>query len=52
MDYRRYDLVVAGSGLFGLTVARRAAQLLDKRVLIVERSHMGGNATASSSRRK
>lgn len=41
----RYDLIVVGSGLFGLTVAERAASQLGKRVLIVERrSHLGGNA--------
>ncbi|WRS30950.1 UDP-galactopyranose mutase [Actinomycetaceae bacterium MB13-C1-2] len=40
-----YDLVVVGSGLFGLTVAESAARLWDARVAIVEkRSHIGGNA--------
>ena len=40
-----YDLIVVGSGFFGLTVAERAASQLDKRVLVVERrSHIGGNA--------
>ena len=40
-----YDLVVVGSGLFGLTVAERVAEGLGKRVLVVERrSHLGGNA--------
>ncbi|MFT4263052.1 MAG: UDP-galactopyranose mutase [Nocardioides sp.] len=39
------DLVVVGSGLFGLTIAERVAADLDKRVLILERrSHLGGNA--------
>ncbi|TQL67281.1 UDP-galactopyranose mutase [Nocardioides albertanoniae] len=39
------DLVVVGSGLFGLTIAERAASELDKKVLIIERrSHVGGNA--------
>ncbi|GGR68335.1 UDP-galactopyranose mutase [Nocardioides luteus] len=39
------DLVVVGSGLFGLTIAERAAAELDKKVLIIERrSHIGGNA--------
>ena len=39
------DLVVAGSGLFGLTVAERCARELGLRVLIVERrDHIGGNA--------
>ncbi|MFT4201350.1 UDP-galactopyranose mutase [Gordonia sp. (in: high G+C Gram-positive bacteria)] len=40
-----YDLIVVGSGLYGLTVAERAATQLGKRVLIVERrEHLGGNA--------
>jgi UDP-galactopyranose mutase len=43
--YEGYDLVVVGSGFFGLTVAERAATELDKRVLVLERrSHLGGNA--------
>ena len=45
MSYAGYDLVVVGSGFFGLTVAERAASELDKRVLVLERrSHIGGNA--------
>src|SRR5215470_11200565 len=40
-----YDLVVVGSGFFGLTVAERAATQLGKRVLVVDRrGHIGGNA--------
>ena len=43
--YEGYDLVVVGSGFFGLTIAERAANELDKRVLVLERrSHLGGNA--------
>ena len=39
------DLVVAGSGFFGLTVAERCASELGLRVLVVERRHhIGGNA--------
>ncbi|GAB7004226.1 UDP-galactopyranose mutase [Nocardioides sp. AN3] len=39
------DLLVVGSGFFGLTVAERVASELDKKVLILERrSHLGGNA--------
>jgi UDP-galactopyranose mutase len=42
--YADYDLVVVGSGLYGLTVAQMVADL-GRRVLIVEkRSHLGGNA--------
>lgn len=45
MSFARYDLVVVGSGFFGLTVAERAATQLNKRVLVVERRHhLGGNA--------
>lgn len=40
-----YDLIVVGSGFFGLTVAERAASQKGSRVLIVERrNHIGGNA--------
>ena len=43
--YEEYDLVVVGSGFFGLTIAERAANELGKRVLVLERrSHIGGNA--------
>jgi UDP-galactopyranose mutase len=39
------DLVIAGAGLFGLTVAERSARELGLRVLVVERrDHIGGNA--------
>jgi UDP-galactopyranose mutase len=45
VSYAEYDLVVVGSGFFGLTVAERAASELDKRVLVLERRpHIGGNA--------
>ena len=39
------ELVVVGSGFFGLTVAERVATQLDKRVLVIDRrDHIGGNA--------
>jgi UDP-galactopyranose mutase len=39
------DLVVVGSGFFGLTVAERCASELGLKVLILERRHhLGGNA--------
>ena len=39
------DLVVVGSGFFGLTVARQAADELGLKVLVIEkRAHIGGNA--------
>ena len=41
----QHDLVVVGSGFFGLTVAERAASELGKRVLVLDRrDHIGGNA--------
>ena len=44
-EWENYDLVVVGSGFFGLTVAERAATQLGKRVLVLERRpHIGGNA--------
>ncbi|MEU3274048.1 UDP-galactopyranose mutase [Saccharomonospora sp. NPDC006951] len=43
--YAGYDLIVVGSGFYGLTIAERAASQLDKRVLVLERRHhIGGNA--------
>ncbi len=39
------DLVVVGSGFFGLTVAERIAAEFDRKVLVIDRrSHIGGNA--------
>lgn len=38
------DLLIVGAGLFGLTIAERAAQAGRKVVLIDRRSHIGGNA--------
>ncbi|SNR29028.1 UDP-galactopyranose mutase [Haloechinothrix alba] len=44
-DLADFDLVVVGSGFFGLTIAERAARELDSRVLVLERRpHIGGNA--------
>jgi UDP-galactopyranose mutase len=40
-----HDLVVVGSGLFGLTIAERCANELGLKVLVLERRHhIGGNA--------
>ncbi|GAA0611449.1 UDP-galactopyranose mutase [Kutzneria viridogrisea] len=45
MSFSGYDLIIVGSGFFGLTVAERAATQLNKRVLVLERrNHIGGNA--------
>jgi len=40
-----FDLIIVGSGFFGLTIAERAASQLGKRVLVLDRRHhIGGNA--------
>lgn len=39
-----YEYVVVGAGIAGLTVAERIANVLGKKVLVIEkRSHIGGN---------
>jgi UDP-galactopyranose mutase len=44
-DIAGHDLVVVGSGFYGLTVAEQVASRLDRRVLVLERrDHIGGNA--------
>jgi UDP-galactopyranose mutase len=45
MKKPEYDLIVVGSGFYGLTIAERTATQLNRRVLLLERrSHLGGNA--------
>src|SRR5580698_1081772 len=45
MIYDDVDLVVAGAGFFGLTLAECASRELGLRVLVIERrNHIGGNA--------
>jgi len=45
VDLGDSDLVVVGSGLYGLTIAEQVATKLNKKVAIIEkRSHIGGNA--------
>ena len=45
------DLVVVGSGFFGLTVAERVARELDRRDLVIDRrDHIGGNAYSAPER--
>lgn len=40
----KHDLIVVGAGIFGLTIAERMANELDKKVLIIDkRNHIGGN---------
>jgi UDP-galactopyranose mutase len=44
-DFQNADLVVVGSGFYGLTIAERAAREMGLRVLVLERrAHIGGNA--------
>ena len=41
----KHDLVIVGSGFFGLTIAERCATELGLKVLVLERRHhLGGNA--------
>ena len=43
--FKTPEIVIVGSGLFGLTIAERVANVLGRQVLILEkRSHIGGNA--------
>ena len=40
----KYEYVVVGAGIAGLTMAERIANVLNKKVLVIEkRSHIGGN---------
>ncbi len=44
-DFAACDLIVAGSGFYGATIAERCAAELGLRVLVLERrAHFGGNA--------
>ena len=43
-EYYKYDVLVVGCGLSGVTVAERYANALNKKVLIIDkRNHIGGN---------
>lgn len=49
MTLNQYDIVVAGAGFFGATIAERVASELGKRVLVLDRrNHIGGNAYTST----
>lgn len=40
----KYDFLIVGAGLFGSVLAERIANILDKKVLVIEkRKHIGGN---------
>jgi len=43
-DLHRADLVIVGSGFYGLTIAERAASTGFRVVILEKRSHLGGNA--------
>ena len=44
-DFAAADLIVVGSGFYGLTVAEQAASRFGAQVLVIEaRDHLGGNA--------
>ncbi len=45
MDLEDFDLVVVGAGVFGLTIAERTANLLGRKVCVLDRRpHFGGNS--------
>ena len=40
----KYDILIIGAGISGLTLAERYANLLNKKVLVIDkRDHIGGN---------
>ncbi|MBQ1273148.1 MAG: NAD(P)-binding protein, partial [Aeriscardovia sp.] len=41
---KKYDLLVVGAGLFGLTISQRAAEEGFSTLVIDKRNHIGGNA--------
>lgn len=44
-DFADFNLVIAGAGFYGLTIAHQAARKLGLKVLVIEkRNHIGGNA--------
>lgn len=45
MDFSRFDVIIVGAGFYGATIAERAATVLGKRVLVIDkRGHIGGNS--------
>jgi UDP-galactopyranose mutase len=45
MDLSVFDVIVVGAGFFGATVAERAANVLGRKVCVLDRRpHVGGNA--------
>jgi hypothetical protein len=53
VDLFDYDVVIVGAGLSGAVLAQRHAELLHRRVLVLERrNHSAGNTCVSSARRR
>jgi UDP-galactopyranose mutase len=51
MQPRDYDVIVVGAGFYGATIAERVANVLGRRVLILERRrHIGGNCYSEEDR--
>ena len=45
MHLRDFDIVIVGAGFYGLTIAERAANVLGRKVCVLERrNHFGGNS--------
>nr|WP_210258689.1 UDP-galactopyranose mutase [Devosia sp. 919] len=45
VDPTSFDILVVGAGFYGATIAERVANVLGKRVLVIDRrDHIGGNA--------
>jgi UDP-galactopyranose mutase len=45
MELNNFHYIVVGSGFFGCVVAERIANVLDERVIVIEkRNHIGGNS--------
>ena len=45
LEIQNYEIVIVGSGLFGLTMARKIVESSSKQVLVLEkRNHIGGNS--------
>jgi UDP-galactopyranose mutase len=44
MHLRDFDIVIVGAGFYGLTIVERAANVLGRKVCVLERrTHFGGN---------
>lgn len=45
MDFKELPYLVVGAGFFGAVIAERIAQVLDQRVVVIDkRDHIGGNS--------